>query len=86
VAWALCFLVASVGSTPVNLLFQGGRSGVPPADALYGMLLGLGVPNTVASYLGEASVDLPDKLITVAVAMLLFVALAPRRRLMIRSS
>ncbi|HXM54923.1 MAG TPA: VTT domain-containing protein [Candidatus Dormibacteraeota bacterium] len=78
VLWGLCFLVASVASTPINLLLHDGRSGVPLADGIYAALLGLGVPRVAAAYLGEASVDLPDKLIAVVVAMLLAAALAPR--------
>jgi len=78
VLWGLCFAVASAASTPINLLLHGGRSGLPLADGIYGALLGLGVPRSAAAYLGEASIDLPDKLITVVVAMLLAAALAPR--------
>jgi hypothetical protein len=74
----LCFAVASAASTPINLLLHGGRSGLPLADGIYGALLGLGLPRSAAAYLGEASIDLPDKLITVVVAMLLAAALAPR--------
>jgi energy-coupling factor transport system substrate-specific component len=80
VLWLLCFLVASVGSTPINLLVQDGFSGIPLGDAVYTALLDLHLPRAAAAFLGEAVVDLPDKLITVMVAMLVYVAVAPRRR------
>jgi energy-coupling factor transport system substrate-specific component len=86
IVWGLCFLVASIVSTPINLLVQDGRSGVPLGDQIVHSMLALSVPRSAAAYVGEAAIDLPDKLITVTVAMLIFVAVAPRRRLMIRSS
>src|SRR5262249_5401851 len=33
--WPVCFLIASVASTPINVLLYEGRSGVPLGDAIY---------------------------------------------------
>jgi energy-coupling factor transport system substrate-specific component len=80
--WAICFLIASVVSTPLNILVSGGRSGVPLGDAIYAYLLGTRLPGPAASFLAEAAIDLPDKLITVLAAMLIFRSLplpAPER-------
>ena len=75
VLWGLCFLVATVGSTPINLYVHGGRSGIGFGDALYSTLMTARVPGVVAAFLGEAAVDLPDKLITVLAALLIYRAL-----------
>jgi energy-coupling factor transport system substrate-specific component len=73
--WCVCFVVASVLSTPLNLVLNGGRSGVPLGDAIYARLLAAGLPRLAATYLGEAAIDLPDKLIAVVAALLVFRAL-----------
>ena len=73
--WCLCFVLASVLSTPLNLVLNAGRSGVPLGDAIYERLLATGLPAIAAAYLGEAAIDLPDKLIAVVVAVLVLRAL-----------
>ena len=73
--WCLCFVLASVLSTPLNLVLNAGRSGVPLGDAIYERLLATGLPAIAAAYLGEAAIDLPDKLIAVVTAVLLYRAL-----------
>jgi energy-coupling factor transport system substrate-specific component len=67
-----CFLIASVLSTPINLLFNDGRSGVALGDALFQRLSAGPVPVPIASLLAEAAIDLPDKLLTVLVALLIY--------------
>jgi energy-coupling factor transport system substrate-specific component len=69
---AICFLIASLVSTPLNMLVSDGRSGVPLGDSIYAYLLGARLPAPAASFLAEAVIDLPDKLITVLAAMLIF--------------
>jgi energy-coupling factor transport system substrate-specific component len=77
--WSVCFLLASLLSTPLNLLLNGGRSGVPLGDALYSYLTGiLHLPTFLASFLAEAAIDVPDKLITVLAALLIYRALPTR--------
>jgi energy-coupling factor transport system substrate-specific component len=71
--WPVCFLVASVVSTPLNLTFNGGRTGVPLGDAVYSYVANNHfLPRFVAVYIGEAAVDLPDKLITVLAALFIY--------------
>src|SRR5579862_321507 len=65
VLWAVCFLVAAVLSTPLNLLINHGSSGLGLSDSVFHSLVGAHVPTVIAAFLGEAVVDLPDKLITV---------------------
>jgi energy-coupling factor transport system substrate-specific component len=76
--FVVVFLVASIGSTPLNLALYQGQSGVWFGDAVYAALVKGGFPTWLAAYLDEASVDLPDKLITVLVALLIYQGL-PRR-------
>ena len=71
VLWALCFLIASLISTPLNLLLSDGHSGVALGDAAVDRLAKT-LPLPVASYLGEAAIDLPDKLIAVVAATLVY--------------
>jgi energy-coupling factor transport system substrate-specific component len=71
--WPVCFLIASVVSTPLNLTLNGGRSGVPLGDAVYAYVANVHfLPRFVAAYIGEAAVDLPDKLITVLAALFIY--------------
>src|ERR1700694_1234247 len=76
--YVLIFLVASVGSTPLNIALYNGQSGVWFGDAIYAALVKGGFPTVLAAYLDEAAGDLPDKLITVLVALLIYQGL-PRR-------
>src|SRR2546423_1315502 len=78
--YALVFLVASVGSTPLNIALYQGQSGVPFGDAVYAVLVKSGLPTWLASYLDEASVDLVDKLVTVGVALVVYQGLPNRFR------
>ena len=71
--WPVCFLIASVVSTPLNLTLNGGRSGVPLGDAVYSYVANAHfLPRFVAAYIGEAAIDLPDKLITVLAALFIY--------------
>ena len=82
--WAICVLLSTVISTPLNLLISDGHSGVALGDAVVDRL-SRSMPLPLASLLGEAAIDLPDKLIAVATAVLIYRALpqpaAPPRRL-----
>lgn len=69
--WLTSFTVSAVISTPINFLMSGGKSGVAFGDSLYAGLAGLHLPTILAAFLGEAAIDLPDKLITVTVAILI---------------
>jgi hypothetical protein len=52
-------------------LISGGKSGVALGDSIYATLSGAHIPRIIAALLGEAAVDLPDKLITVVAALLI---------------
>ena len=78
--YLLIFLVASVASTPLNLALYQGQTGVPFGDAVFAALVKAGLPTWLAAYGGEAVVDLPDKLVTVGVALLVYQGLPNRFR------
>jgi energy-coupling factor transport system substrate-specific component len=82
--WILCFLVASIGSTPLNIHLYGGGSGLVPGDALYTALVRGHFPTWLAAYLDEAVGDLPDKLITAFVAIAIYQSLPRRYRSLFR--
>ena len=78
--YILIVLVASIGSTPLNMGLYGGQSGLPFGDSLYAGMVKGGWPTWLASYIDEASGDIPDKLITVVVAIVIFFGLPNRYR------
>jgi energy-coupling factor transport system substrate-specific component len=78
--YVLIVLVASIGSTPLNIGLYHGQSGVPLGDAVYAGLVKGGWPTWLAAYIDEATGDIPDKLITVAVAIAIFEGLPNRFR------
>ena len=80
VFWIVIVLVASIMSTPLNIALYKGQSGVWFGDALYAGMVKSGFPTWLASYLDELSGDLPDKLITVLVALLVYRGLPSRFR------
>ncbi len=78
--YVLIVLVASIGSTPLNIGLYQGQSGVPTGDALYAAMVKGGWPSWIAAYIDQASGDIPDKLITVVVAILIYFGLPNRYR------
>jgi energy-coupling factor transport system substrate-specific component len=77
--WLVTFAIASVVSTPLNFLISNGNSGVGLGDSIYAGLSSAHIPRILAAFVGEAAVDLPDKLLTVVVALLIAQGL-PRPR------
>ena len=71
----LCFGIASIGSVPLNLALYQGHSGVWLGDAIDEALVGAHFPTPLAAYLGEAAIDLPDKLLTVLFVFTVYRAL-----------
>ncbi len=69
--WLVTFAIASLVSTPLNFLIGGGKSGIAFGDSIYQTLSGAHFPRVLASFVGEAAIDLPDKLLTVVVALLI---------------
>ncbi|TMC40968.1 MAG: DUF4013 domain-containing protein [Chloroflexi bacterium] len=77
--WLVTFAIASLVSTPLNFLMNGGNSGVALGDSIYRALTGAHLPRIVAAFVGEAAVDLPDKLLTVVAALLIAQGLPQQR-------
>ncbi|OUN01723.1 MAG: ECF transporter S component [Firmicutes bacterium ZCTH02-B6] len=71
-------IVATVVSTPINVILWEGQTGNVWGDALYAYLVGSGWPIWLASFLDELVVDIPDKLATVIVSYLILRALPER--------
>lgn len=71
-------VVASVVSTPINVILWEGQTGNVWGDALYATLVAKGWPVWMASFLDSFVVDVPDKLATVIVSYLVFKALPER--------
>lgn len=71
-------LVATVVSTPINVILWEGTTGNVWGDALYTVLRNRGTPIWIASFIDELVVDLLDKVITVIVSFLIFKALPQR--------
>jgi energy-coupling factor transport system substrate-specific component len=69
--WLMTFVIATLVSTPLNFLISGGKSNVAVGDAIYAALSGAHIPRIISAVLGEAAIDLPDKLITVVAALLI---------------
>jgi energy-coupling factor transport system substrate-specific component len=69
-----------VGSTPLNIALYQGQSGVPFGDAIFAAMVKAGFPTWLAAYVDEAAIDLPDKLVTVGVALLVYQGLPNRFR------
>jgi energy-coupling factor transport system substrate-specific component len=77
--WLVTFAIAALVSTPLNFLMSSGKSSVPFGDSVYAALNTAHLPRIIAAFIGEASVDLPDKLLTVVVALLIAQGLPERR-------
>lgn len=63
-------MLAVVISTPVHLVFQGGRCGNFWGDALFDMLDWFGLPKILCAVAGTAIVDIIDKQLCVGIAFL----------------
>ena len=77
--WLVLVAIASLVSTPLNFLISGGKSNVALGDSIYAALDGAHLPRVLAAFVGEAAVDLPDKLLTVIAALLIAQGLPERR-------
>ena len=79
--YLLVVLVASVGSTPINIHLYAGQSGSVFGDTvIYAGMVKAGFPTWFAAWADEASGDIPDKLITVVAAVLIYYGLPNRYR------
>lgn len=66
-------------STPLNLVFQDGRSGNMWGDAFFDMLDWYGMPKLLCAVAGETIVEIIDKQLCVAIAFLLIRRIKKRR-------
>ncbi len=62
-------LTAVIISTPLNIIFWGGTTGNLWGDFVYAWALSQDMPVLVASALDEIIVDLPDKMVVIAIVM-----------------
>ncbi|WP_040981208.1 hypothetical protein [Oceanobacillus jeddahense] len=64
--------VAAIVSTPLNMTFWGGQTGNVWGDAFYAFLISNDFPVWIASFGNSIVVDVPDKVVTVIIAFLIF--------------
>src|SRR6266566_167939 len=76
--WLVTVAIASLVSTPLNFLINGGKSSVAFGDSIYAALTSAHLPRIIAAFVGEVAVDLPDKLLTVVAALLIAQGLQQR--------
>jgi len=76
--WLVTVAIASLVSTPLNFLINGGKSSVAFGDSIYAALTSAHLPRIIAAFVGEVAVDLPDKLLTAVAALLIAQGLQQR--------
>lgn len=64
--------VSAVISTPINVIFWGGQTGIIWGDAAFAAMLANNMPVWLASFVDEFIVDIPDKIATVVAAYAIF--------------
>lgn len=65
-------LVSSVISTPLNVIFWGGQTGIAWGDSLFAVLVVNHVPVFIASFVDEFVLDILDKVVVAYVACLIY--------------
>lgn len=65
-------LVSSVISTPLNVIFWGGQTGIAWGDSLFAVLVANHVPVFIASFVDEFVLDILDKVFVAYVACLIY--------------
>lgn len=65
-------LVSAVISTPLNVIFWGGQTGVAWGDSLFAVLVAKHVPVFVASFIDEFVLDILDKVVVAYIACLIY--------------
>lgn len=65
-------LVSSVISTPLNVIFWGGQTGIAWGDSLFAVLVANHVPVFIASFVDEFVLDILDKVVVAYVAYLIY--------------
>ncbi|HLR01638.1 MAG TPA: ECF transporter S component [Virgibacillus sp.] len=65
-------VIATIVSTPLNLIFWGGQTGNVWGDAFFAFLISNDFPTWLASFGDSFIIDVPDKIVTVIVSYLIF--------------
>lgn len=65
-------LVSSVISTPLNVIFWGGQTGIAWGDSLFAVSVANHVPVFIASFVDEFVLDILDKVVVAYVACLIY--------------
>ena len=65
-------LVSSVISTPLNVIFWGGQTGIAWGDSLFAVLVANHVPVFIASFVDEFVLGILDKVVVAYVACLIY--------------
>ncbi len=65
-------LVSSVISTPLNVIFWGGQTGIAWGDSVFAVLVANHVPVFIASFVDEFVLDILDKVVVAYVACLIY--------------
>lgn len=65
-------LVSSVISTPLNVIFWGGQTGIAWGDSLFAVLVANHVPVFIASFVDEFVLDILNKVVVAYVACLIY--------------
>ncbi len=65
-------LVSSVISTPLNVIFWGGQTGIAWGDSLFAVLVANHVPVFIASFVDEFVLDILDKVVVAYVTCLIY--------------
>ena len=72
-------LVSSVISTPLNVIFWGGQTGIAWGDSLFAVLVANHVPVFIASFVDEFVLDILDKVVVAYVACLIYKQIPKKR-------
>ena len=81
---AFVALAAAVVSTPLNIIFWGGETGIEWADSLAGIIHGSVPVVWLSSFIAELAVDVPDKIISVFLSFAIYKSL-PKNMLKVYS-
>ena len=72
IAGIIIALVSAIISTPLNVIFYGGQTGVVWGDALFAGLVAHSTPVWIASFIDEFVLDLLDKIVVGYLAYLIY--------------
>lgn len=65
-------LISAIISTPLNVVFWGGTTGIWLGDVVFAFLIHQGSPTWIASFVDEFLVDIPDKIAVIIISFIIF--------------